>query len=94
MPVVDGKSPSPWGRWSLRWGAPSVVVALVSVWVLEPASLVGAIIVAGVALTALLVFVGTMPRRQPSGPAAGAQGRRRVAGSSEAAGVPHSRELE
>ncbi|MFE3166716.1 hypothetical protein [Streptomyces sp. NPDC059224] len=34
-------------------------------WVLEPASLVGAVIVAGVALTALLVFVGTMPRRQP-----------------------------
>ncbi|MFC7983265.1 hypothetical protein RMO59_20545 [Streptomyces alfalfae] len=36
-----------------------------SVWVLEPASLVGAIIAAGVALGALLVFVGTMPRRQP-----------------------------
>ncbi|MFF7449982.1 MULTISPECIES: hypothetical protein [unclassified Streptomyces] len=63
MPVVDGKSPSPWVRWALRWGAPSAVVALVSVWVLEPASLVGAVIAAGVALTALLVFVGTMPRR-------------------------------
>ncbi|WEH37963.1 hypothetical protein PZB75_31680 (plasmid) [Streptomyces sp. AM 4-1-1] len=65
MPDVDGKSRSPWGRWSLRWGLPSAVVALVSVWVLEPASLVGAIIAAGVALGALLVFVGTMPRRQP-----------------------------
>ncbi|MFK0121572.1 hypothetical protein [Streptomyces sp. NPDC090994] len=65
MPVVDGKSLSPWGRWTLRWGVPSAVVALVSVWVLEPASLVGAIIAAGVALGALLVFVGTMPRRQP-----------------------------
>lgn len=66
MPVVDGKSLSPWVRWALRWGAPSAAVALVSVWVLEPASLVGAVIAAGVALTALLVFVGTMPRRQLS----------------------------
>ncbi|MFD4609973.1 hypothetical protein ACFWOT_18105 [Streptomyces sp. NPDC058440] len=64
MPVVKGKSPSPWGRWALRWGAPSAAVALVSAWVLEPASVVGAVIAAGVALTALLVFVGTMPRRQ------------------------------
>lgn len=67
MPVVDGKNPSPWGRWALRWGAPSAAVALVSVWVLEPGSVVGAIITAGVALGALLVFVGTMPRRQPPG---------------------------
>lgn len=66
MPVVDGKSPSPWVRWALRWGAPSAVVALVSVWVLDPASLVGAVIAAGVALTALLVFVGTMPRQPPT----------------------------
>ncbi|MEU0214702.1 hypothetical protein ABZ281_06070 [Streptomyces sp. NPDC006265] len=65
MPVVGGKSPSPWCRWALRRGTPSAVVALDSVWVLEPASLVGAIIAAGVALGALLVFVSTMPRRQP-----------------------------
>ncbi|MFD0437195.1 hypothetical protein [Streptomyces chartreusis] len=66
MPVIEGQGPvpRPWARWALRWGAPSAVVALVSVWALEPDSLVGAIVAAGVALTALLVFVGTMPRRQ------------------------------
>lgn len=65
MPVVDGKGPNPWGRWALRWGAPSAVVALASVWALEPASPVGGVIAAGMALTALLGFVGTMPRREP-----------------------------
>ncbi|MFE0774846.1 hypothetical protein [Streptomyces sp. NPDC058861] len=67
MPVTEkqGPTPRPWARWSLHWGAPSAVVALVSVWVIEPRSLVGAIAVAGVALAALLVFAGTMPRRQP-----------------------------
>ncbi|MEU7072851.1 hypothetical protein AB0B30_27350 [Streptomyces narbonensis] len=65
MPVAGGKSPNPWGRWALRRGGPSAVVALGSVWVLEPASLVAAVIAAGVALTALLVFVATMPRRRP-----------------------------
>ncbi|MFD4210464.1 hypothetical protein ACFWRG_31250 [Micromonospora tulbaghiae] len=64
MPVIGGKGPNPWGRWALRWGVPSAVVALGSVWVVEPATRVGAITAAGVALTALLVFVGTMPRRQ------------------------------
>lgn len=57
--------PRPWARWAFRWGAPSAAVALVSVWVVEPDGLVGAIVAAGVALAALLVFVGTMPRRQP-----------------------------
>jgi hypothetical protein len=65
MPVVGGKSPNPWSRWALRRGVPSAVVALGSVWVLEPASLVAAVIAAGVALTALLVFVATMPHRRP-----------------------------
>ncbi|WP_394426750.1 hypothetical protein [Streptomyces sp. SGAir0957] len=32
---------------------------------MEPDSIVGAIVAAGVAMAALLVFVGTMPRRQP-----------------------------
>ncbi|MFD8731493.1 hypothetical protein [Streptomyces sp. NPDC059611] len=65
MPVVGGMSPNPWSRWALRWGVWSAVVALGSVWVVEPAGRVGAIIAAGVAVTALLVFVATMPRRQP-----------------------------
>ncbi|GAA1334776.1 hypothetical protein GCM10009647_076690 [Streptomyces sanglieri] len=67
MPVIGRKSPSAWVRWALRWGAPSAAVALVSVWVLEPDSGVGAIAAAGAALAALMVFVGTMPRRQPPG---------------------------
>ncbi|WP_030381424.1 MULTISPECIES: hypothetical protein [unclassified Streptomyces] len=67
MPVAErqGPVPRPWARWSLRWGAPSAAVALVSVWVIEPGSLVGGIVAVGVALAALLVFAGTMPRRQP-----------------------------
>ena len=66
MPVAERQDPMPcpWARWSLRWGAPSAAVALVSVWAIEPDSLAGAIVAAGVALAALLVFVGTMPRRQ------------------------------
>ncbi|MFI6688466.1 hypothetical protein [Streptomyces sp. NPDC050485] len=67
MPVVGRKNPSPWVRWALTWGVPSAAVALGSVWVLEPDSGVGAIAAAGAALTALLVFVGTMPRRRVPG---------------------------
>ncbi|GLX22596.1 hypothetical protein [Streptomyces lavendulae] len=68
MPVTRGQGPRshPWARWALRWGAPNATVALVAVWALEPDSLVGGVIAAGVALAALLVFAGTMPRRQPS----------------------------
>lgn len=52
------------GRWTLRWGAPSAAVALVSVWALEPTGLAGMVIVVGVAPTALVVSVAMMPRRQ------------------------------
>ncbi|MFI1648122.1 hypothetical protein ACH4XT_14455 [Streptomyces avidinii] len=66
MPVDRGESSSrrEWARWALRWGMPSAAVALGSVWVVQPDSGGGAIAVSGVALTALLVFVGTMPRRR------------------------------
>lgn len=64
MPAAGGKSPNSWSRWALRWGVWSAVVALGSVWVVEPASLISAIIAAGVAVTALLVFVATMPSRR------------------------------
>ncbi|WP_331729288.1 hypothetical protein OG592_43625 (plasmid) [Streptomyces avidinii] len=67
MPIDRGKSSNrrAWARWALRWGVPSAAIALGSVWVVQPDSGVSAIAVAGVALTALLVFVGTMPRRRP-----------------------------
>jgi hypothetical protein len=81
MPIDRGESSNRrgWAHWALRWGLPSAAVALGSVWVVEPDSGVGAIVVAGVSLTALLVFAGTMPRRRPP-----AQPRvRRDAGDSE-----------
>lgn len=67
MPIDrgEGSNRRRWARWALRWGLPSAVVALGSVWVVQPDSGIGAIAVTGVALTALLVFVDTMPRRRP-----------------------------
>lgn len=56
-----------WRRWTIRFGLPSMVVALSSVWLYEPESLEMGLVAAGVAVAALLVFVLTMPRRAADG---------------------------
>lgn len=66
MQVDSTQSPNrhAWKRWALRFGLPSAVVALCSVWLYEPDTQAGAIVAVGFAVVALFVFVLTMPRRR------------------------------
>mgnify|MGYP006951120175 CR=1 FL=1 len=75
---VDGTQHSErhaWRRWALFFGLPCAALALGSVWLFEPESVGAALGAAGAAVTALLVFTLTMPRRK-----AAARGARRFRG--------------
>lgn len=63
MDSTKNPNPRPWRRWAFRLGLPSAALALSSVWMYEPDSRGKAIAAAGLAVTSLLVFTLTMPRR-------------------------------